>query len=227
MANHWQLEHMKMYRPSTNPQGKRFTLYDCNTFFFLFHRFIDRTSFKSSLRFNVLKCVSHISLLNACFRLVAFRCPRPMLSWLGFPPQIAVSHTTACGLWQGGVPVLRGSGVLLQLGRMGMLSCLQRLLSGRRWALISLQRQRLRSMTSSNFPSLWLCAVDGTPPPLTAGCPWASWASCWNCNCRWCCCWSCWSCCFSWSCCWWSWSCCCCRETLGLLGLQGCGRPCS
>lgn len=111
-----------------------------------------------------------------------------------------------------------------------MLSCLQRLLSGRLWALISLHRQRLRSMTSSNFPSLWVCVVDGMPPPLTAGCPWASWASCWNCNCRWCCCWSCWSCCFNWSCCWWSWSCCCCRETLGLLGLQGCwgcGRPCS
>lgn len=46
--------------------------------------------------------------------------------------QIAVSHTTACGLWQGGVPVLRGSGVLLQLGKIGILSCLHKLLSGRR-----------------------------------------------------------------------------------------------
>lgn len=53
---------------------------------------------------------------------------RPSLSLC----QMAVSHTTACGLWQGGVPVLRGSGVFLQLGRMGMLSCLHRLLSGRR-----------------------------------------------------------------------------------------------
>lgn len=105
-----------------------------------------------------------------------------------FPPQIAVSHTTACGLWQGGVPVLRGSGVRLQLGRMGMLSCLHRLLSGRLWALISLHRQRLRSMTSSSLPSLWLCVADRVVPPLTGGCPCASWASCWNCNCRWCCC---------------------------------------
>ncbi len=46
--------------------------------------------------------------------------------------QIAVSHTTACGLWQGGVPVLRGSGVFLQLGNIGILSCLHKLLSGRR-----------------------------------------------------------------------------------------------
>lgn len=104
------------------------------------------------------------------------------------PPQIAVSHTTACGLWHGGVPVLRGSGVRLQLGRMGMLSCLHRLLSGRLWALISLHRQRLRSMTSSSLPSLWVCVVEGVVPPLTGGCPCASWASCWNCNCRWCCC---------------------------------------
>lgn len=103
-------------------------------------------------------------------------------------PQIAVSHTTACGLWHGGVPVLRGSGVRLQLGRMGMLSCLHRLLSGRLWALISLHRQRLRSMTSSSLPSLWVCVADGVVPPLTVGCPCASWASCWNCNCRWCCC---------------------------------------
>lgn len=108
--------------------------------------------------------------------------------WPVFPPQIAVSHTTACGLWQGGVPVLRGSGVRLQLGRMGMLSCLHRLLSGRLWALISLHRQRLRSMTSSSLPSLWVCVADGVVPPLTGGCPCASWASCWNCNCRWCCC---------------------------------------
>lgn len=124
--------------------------------------------------------------------------------FLSFLPQIAVSHTTACGLWQGGVPVLRGSGVRLQLGRMGMLSCLQRLLSGRLWALISLHRQRLRSMTSSSLPSLWVCVEDGVVPPPTGGCPCASWASCWNCNCRWCCCWSCWSCCFNCSCCWWS-----------------------
>lgn len=46
--------------------------------------------------------------------------------------QMAVSHTTACGLWQGGVPVLRGSGVFLQLGKIGILSCLHKLLSGRR-----------------------------------------------------------------------------------------------
>lgn len=144
-----------------------------------------------------------------------------------FLPQIAVSHTTACGLWQGGVPVLRGSGVRLQLGRMGMLSCLHRLLSGRLWALISLHRQRLRSMTSSSLPSLWVCVEDGVVPPPTGGCPCASWASCWNCNCRWCCCWSCWSCCFNCSCCWWSWSCCCCRETLGLQGTCGWAKPCS
>lgn len=104
------------------------------------------------------------------------------------PPQIAVSHTTACGLWQGGVPVFRGSGVRLQLGRIGMLSCLYKLLSGRLWALISLHRQRLRSMTSNSLPSLCVCVEDGVVPPLTGGCPWASWASCWNCNCRWCCC---------------------------------------
>lgn len=85
------------------------------------------------------------------------------------PCQIAVSHTTACGLWQGGVPVLRGSGVRLQLGRMGMLSCLHRLLSGRLWALISLQRQRLRSMTSSNLPSLRVCAADEAAPAPAAG----------------------------------------------------------
>lgn len=153
-----------------------------------------------------------------------------VLCWPVSPPQIAVSHTTACGLWQGGVPVLRGSGVRLQLGRIGMLSCLHRLLSGRLWALISLHRQRLRSMTSSSLPSLWVCVADGVLPPLTWGCPWANWASCWNCNCRWCCCWSCCSCCFNCSCCWWSWSCCCCRETLGLLGQQGglgWARPCS
>lgn len=88
--------------------------------------------------------------------------------------QMAVSHTTACGLWHGGVPVLRGSGVRLQLGRIGMLSCLHKLLSGRLWALISLHRQRLRSMTSSSLPSLWVCAVDSVVLPLTEGCPCAS-----------------------------------------------------
>lgn len=59
-----------------------------------------------------------------------FHIPYPFSSlYLG---QIAVSHTTACVLWQGGVPVLRGSGVLLQLGKIGILSCLHKLLSGRR-----------------------------------------------------------------------------------------------
>lgn len=90
------------------------------------------------------------------------------------PPQMAVSHTTAWGLWQGGVPVLRGSGVRLQLGRIGMLSCLHRLLSGRRWALISLHRQRFLSMTSSSLPSLWVWAADAAAPPVLGGCPWAS-----------------------------------------------------
>lgn len=86
--------------------------------------------------------------------------------------QIAVSHTTACGLWQGGVPVLRGSGVFLQLGRMGMLSCLHRLLSGRRWALISLHRHRFLSITSRSLPSRWVAApVVPAPPAVPAPVP--------------------------------------------------------
>lgn len=123
-----------------------------------------------------LPSISNCSTIYNTF--VCFVSLSAVLAGLVFPPQIAVSHTTACGLWQGGVPVLRGSGVRLQLGRMGMLSCLHRLLSGRLWALISLHRQRLRSMTSSSLPSLWVCVVDGVVPPLRGGCPCASWASC-------------------------------------------------
>lgn len=69
------------------------------------------------------------------------------------PPQMAVSQRTVCCRRQGGVPDFRGSGPRLQLGRMGMLSCLQRPRSGRWRALISLHTQRLRSITSSNLPS--------------------------------------------------------------------------
>lgn len=69
------------------------------------------------------------------------------------PPQMAVSQRTVCCRRQGGVPDLRGSGPRRQLGRMGMLSCLQRPRSGRWRALISLHTQRLRSITSSSLPS--------------------------------------------------------------------------
>lgn len=69
------------------------------------------------------------------------------------PPQMAVSQRTVCCRRQGGVPDLRGSGPRLQLGRMGMLSCLQRPRSGRWRALISLHTQRLRSITSRSLPS--------------------------------------------------------------------------
>lgn len=124
--------------------------------------------------FTLVLLIIQTSSTHLCFLSLLSCCTH----WPLRPPQIAVSHTTACGLWQGGVPVLRGSGVRLQLGRMGMLSCLHRLLSGRLWALISLHRQRLRSMTSSSLPSLWVCVVDGVVPPLTGGCPCASWASC-------------------------------------------------
>jgi hypothetical protein len=69
------------------------------------------------------------------------------------PPQMAVSQRTVCCRRQGGVPDLRGSGPRRQLGRMGMLSCLQRPRSGRWRALISLHTQRLRSITSRSLPS--------------------------------------------------------------------------
>lgn len=134
---------------------------------------------KPILLLSLINCSTIFSSSATSVCLVSLQC---CTCWPVFPPQIAVSHTTACGLWQGGVPVLRGSGVRLQLGRMGMLSCLHRLLSGRLWALISLHRQRLRSMTSSSLPSLWVCVADWVVPPLTGGCPCASWASCWNCN---------------------------------------------
>lgn len=126
----------------------------------------------------------------------------PSLSSL-YLGQMAVSHTTACGLWQGGVPVLRGSGVLLQLGKIGILSCLHKLLSGRRWALISLHRQRFLSITSRSLPSRWAGAaeVPAVPAPMGAWACAASWASCWN---------------WSWICCW-CWYCCC-RLSDGLQG---------
>lgn len=68
-------------------------------------------------------------------------------------PQMAVSQRTVCCRRQGGVPDLRGSGPRRQLGRIGMLSCLQSPRSGRWRALISLHTQRLRSITSSSLPS--------------------------------------------------------------------------
>ncbi len=124
--------------------------------------------------------------------------------------QMAVSHTTACGLWQGGVPVLRGSGVFLQLGNIGILSCLHKLLSGRRWALISLHRQRFLSITSRSLPSRLAGAVEVPDVPVLRG-AWAcaaSWASCWN---------------WSWTCCWY----CCCRLRDGLQGAWACAWICA
>lgn len=80
--------------------------------------------------------------------------PLPSLSApASHPHQMAVSQRTVCCRRQGGVPDLRGSGPRRQLGRMGMLSCLQRPRSGRWRALISLHTQRLRSITSSSLPS--------------------------------------------------------------------------
>lgn len=66
---------------------------------------------------------------------------------------MAVSQRTVCCRRQGGVPDLRGSGPRRQLGRIGMLSCLQSPRSGRWRALISLHTQRLRSITSRSLPS--------------------------------------------------------------------------
>ncbi len=139
---------------------------------------------------------------------VIFLTPYPLFAlsaWVRWPcptPQPVASGRVA-------FQSLRGSGVFLQLGKIGILSCLHKLLSGRRWDLISLHRQRFLSITSRSLPSRWVGAVEVPGLPVLRG-AWAcaaSWASCWN---------------WSWTCCWY----CCCRLRDGLQGAWTCAWIC-